>query len=64
MGILAEQDPGEAPLALDLFEHLRPQPAYVGHRQSSLAWILRRAGWRSVLGLPQLARRCRPTAAG
>ena len=30
LGVLAEQDPGEAALALDLLEHLRPEPAYVG----------------------------------
>ena len=31
LGVLAQQDPGEAALAFDLLEHLRPQPADVGH---------------------------------
>ena len=35
LSVLAEQNPGEASLAFDLFQHLWPQPAYVGDRETT-----------------------------
>ena len=44
LGVLAEQNPGEAALAFDLFEHLWPQPAYVGDGKWTQPWSAQRLG--------------------
>ena len=40
MGVLAEQDPGEATVGLDFLKDLGPEPAYVGDRQVDLGFGL------------------------
>ena len=55
LGVLAEQDPGEPPLALDLLQHLRPEAADVGHGELGPRRRRGRVGLRAQLGVVGLA---------